>query len=57
LRWFRDRTDPFQLSRDHGISRATNYRYIDEAIEVLAEAAPDLHEALQRAIDARHPHP
>jgi hypothetical protein len=25
LRWFRDRTDPAALGRDHGISRATAY--------------------------------
>jgi hypothetical protein len=35
--------------RDHGISRATGYRYLDEVIEVLANQAPDLHEALQKA--------
>jgi hypothetical protein len=51
LRWFRDRTDPAALARDHGISRATAYRYIDEVIEVLTEKAPDLHTALQRAKD------
>jgi hypothetical protein len=49
LRWFRDRTDPTALARDHDISRATAYRYIDEVIELLAAQAPDLHEALQRA--------
>src|SRR5262249_58501422 len=37
LRWFRDRTAPEALARDHGISRATAYRYRDEAIEVLAD--------------------
>jgi hypothetical protein len=26
LRWFRDRTSPEALARDHGISRATAYR-------------------------------
>jgi hypothetical protein len=49
LRWFRDRTDPTALARDHDISRATAYRYIDEVIELLAAQAPDLHEALARA--------
>jgi DDE superfamily endonuclease len=49
LRWFRDRTDPTALARDHQVSRATAYRYLDEVIEVLAEQAPDLHEALHRA--------
>jgi hypothetical protein len=49
LRWFRDRTTPDALARDHGISRATAYRYVDEVITVLAEQAPDLAEALERA--------
>lgn len=51
LRWFRDRTDRTALGRDHRVSRATAYRYIDEAIDVLADQAPDLHQALQRAHD------
>jgi hypothetical protein len=34
LRWFRDRTTPEALARDHGISRATAYRYRDEVIEL-----------------------
>ena len=49
LRWFRDRTAPDALARDHGISRATAYRYLDEVIDVLAEQAPDLCQALERA--------
>ncbi len=49
LRWFRDRTSPDALARDHGISRATAYRYLDEVITVLADQAPDLHQALERA--------
>lgn len=49
LRWFRQHSDVAALARDHGISRATGYRYLDEAIGVLAEQAPDLHEALQQA--------
>jgi hypothetical protein len=51
LRWFRDDRDVSALARDHGISRATGYRYLDEVIEVLAAQAPDLHEALQHAKD------
>jgi hypothetical protein len=51
LRWFRDRTVPDALARDHGISRATAYRYRDEVIAVLAEEAPELREALERAKD------
>lgn len=47
LRWFRQDVDIRALGRDHGVSRATAYRYVDEVIEVLAAQAPDLHEALQ----------
>jgi len=51
LRWFRDRTTPDALARDHGVSRATDYRYLDEVITVLAGQAPELREALERAND------
>lgn len=50
LRWFRGHTDVPALGRDHGISRATAYRYPGEVIEVLAERAPGL-QALRRARD------
>ena len=40
LRWFRDRTAIGALARDHGISRATAYRYVDEVIAVLAARGP-----------------
>lgn len=49
LRWFRQNVEVTALARDHGVSRATGYRYLDEVIEVLAEQAPDLHEALEKA--------
>ena len=49
LRWFRDRTSPDRLACDHGISRATAYRYLDEVIDVLAGQAPDLQDALRQA--------
>ena len=49
LRWFRDSRDVPALARDHGISRATGYRYLAEAIDVLARQAPDLHDALRKA--------
>src|SRR5258708_9421541 len=48
LRWFRDRTSPDALARDHGISRATAYRYLDEVITVLADQSPEPHQALER---------
>jgi hypothetical protein len=49
LRWFRDRTRIEVLGRDRGISRATAYRYVAEAVDVLSEQAPGLAEALERA--------
>ena len=56
LRWFRDRTAADAPARDHGISRATAYRYLDEVVIVLAEQAPDLREALERAEDKGFSH-
>ena len=56
LRWFRDRAGAEALARDHGISRATAYRHLDEVITVLAGQAPDLHEALKRAQDEGFSH-
>ena len=56
LRWFRDRTAPDALARDHDISRATAYRYLDEVIAVLAGQAPDLRQALERASEDSLPH-
>ena len=50
LRWFRDRTRIEALGRDHGVSRATAYRYVAEAVDVLSEQAPGLPEALERAM-------
>ena len=56
LRWFRDRATADALARDHGISRATAYRYLDEVILVLAAQAPELAEALERARDQGFSH-
>ena len=50
LRWFRDRTRIDALGRDHGVSRATAYRYVAEALDVLSAQAPGLPEALERAL-------
>jgi hypothetical protein len=43
LRWFRERGCVHCLARDAGVSQATGYRYLHEAIDVLAAQAPDLH--------------
>jgi hypothetical protein len=56
LRWFRDRTTAEALARDHGISRATAYRCLDEVIKVLADEAPELGEALERVRDEGFSH-
>jgi hypothetical protein len=44
LRWFRDRATCDALARDHGISRATAYRYVDEVITVLVERRHETNE-------------
>jgi hypothetical protein len=46
LRWFREAGCVHCLAHDAGIPQATGYRYLHEAIDVLADAAPDLHEVL-----------
>ncbi len=46
LRWFKDATAVDLLARDARISQATAYRYLHEAIDVIAAQAPDLHEVL-----------
>jgi hypothetical protein len=56
LRWFRDRTRIDRLAIDHQISRATAYRYVAEAVDVLSAQAPGLAEALERALADRVPY-
>ena len=41
LRWLKDATDVRALARDAGVSQATAYRYLHEALEVIAQRAPD----------------
>lgn len=50
LAWFRDRADVERLGAGFGLSRATAYRYLDEAIAVLSRQAPNLQEALEKAL-------
>jgi Helix-turn-helix of DDE superfamily endonuclease len=50
LAWFRSRPNITLHGKAFGISQPTAYRYLHEAIDVLAEQAPGLHEALERAI-------
>jgi DDE superfamily endonuclease len=49
LRWLRHRLDLRTLAADAGLSIATAYRYLHEALDVIAAHAPDLHEVLDRA--------
>ena len=49
LRWFRDDAPIRLLAAEAGLPISTLYRYLHEAIEVIAEQAPDLHDVLKRA--------
>ena len=50
IAWFRDKPNITRHGKAFGLSQATAYRYLHEAIDVLADQAPDLHEALERAV-------
>lgn len=50
LRWFKDGTDLRLLARDAGVSIATAYRYLHEAIDVIAANSPELREVLAQGI-------
>jgi hypothetical protein len=56
LAWFRDGGHIPTLGRGFGLSRSTAYRYLDEVIDVLAQQAPDLKTALDRAHADGLPH-
>jgi hypothetical protein len=51
LAWFRDRPDVRRLGQGSGISQATAYRYLTEAVGVLAATAPTLCGALEKAME------
>jgi hypothetical protein len=51
LVWFRKNEDKTLLGAGFGVSRATAYRYVAEALAVLSSQAPDLHTALRRVAD------
>jgi hypothetical protein len=56
LRWARDAARVHLIARDHGVSQATAYRYINEAIDVVADHGVDLDEVIAqlKAHDARY---
>ena len=56
LRWFLDGTRMAQLATDNQLGLSTAYRYLHEAIDVLAATAPSLHGALLAARTAGHSH-
>jgi hypothetical protein len=56
LRWFLDGTRLAQLARDNHVSLPTSYRYLHEWLNVLADHAPDLSTALERAAAAGYTH-
>lgn len=47
LRWLRDGSDIRLIARDAHVSQATGYRYIHEAVDIIAAHAPDLHDVLE----------
>jgi len=50
LRWFKEATDLRILARDAAVSIATAYRYLHEAIDVIAAHAPDLSDVLAEGL-------
>jgi hypothetical protein len=50
LRWFKEATDVPILARDAGVSIATAYRYLHEAIDVIADQAPNLPDVLAEGL-------
>ena len=55
LRWFKEATDPRILARDAQVSIATAYRYLHEAIDVIAAHAPDLDDVLAHGLQEGWP--
>jgi len=51
LRWFKEATDLRILARDAAVSIATAYRYLHEAIDVIAAHAPELPDVLAQGAD------
>src|SRR3954447_23596595 len=52
LRWLGHRADVHLLARDAGVREATGYRYLHEALDVIAAPAPDLSDVLAAAHQA-----
>jgi DDE superfamily endonuclease len=56
LAWFRSRPNISLHGKAFGVSQSSAYRYLHEVIDVLAGQAPDLHQALERAVADGLPH-
>ncbi len=56
IAWFRDKPNITRHGAAFGLSQSTTYRYLHEAIDVLAHRAPDLHQALEKAVADGLPH-
>ncbi|MDU0347706.1 transposase family protein [Actinomyces sp. MRS3W] len=52
LRWLVEATNVRVLARDSGISIATAYRYLHEALDVISQHAPDLIDTLKELVEA-----
>ena len=50
LRWFKEATDMRIVARDASVSIATAYRYLHEAIDVIAARAPELPDVLTEGL-------
>lgn len=55
LRWLINATPVHRLAADHGLSQATAYRYLHEAIDVVADRAPTLEDVLAGQLDTAAP--
>ena len=55
LRWLIDATPVHRLAADHGLSQATAYRYLHEAITVVADRQPDLGDVIAGQLHADAP--
>ena len=51
LRWFKDDTKVHLLARDARVSQATAYRYLHEAVDVIADRAPELSDVLAHGLE------
>ncbi|MTB71663.1 hypothetical protein GGG17_06710 [Arsenicicoccus sp. MKL-02] len=54
-RWLIKATRMHRLAADHGLSLATAYRYLHEAIDVVADRAPTLEDVLADQLDTAAP--